>query len=74
MIITEYEVRKTDNTVALCNSHNISIKEFVNLNVGRYPGLRDNPFMLFYNWKVLLPVINNGGNTQYDLYPNEVIV
>lgn len=74
MILIEYEVKKNDNIITICKKFNTSIDEIVNLNSTKYPGLLTNPFMVFYNWKLLLPLSHNGGNTQYDLYDGEVII
>lgn len=73
MKLLTYEVNHEDTMVSICQKYNVKPEEVVRLNTTRYPGLKTNPFMIFYNWKLLLPLVNNGGSTQYDLYPGEVI-
>lgn len=73
MKLLTYEVNREDTMTYICKKHNVKVEEVVRLNATRYPGLKTNPFMVFYNWRLLLPLVNNGGSTQYDLYTGEVL-
>ena len=62
-----YLVSENDNSLDLCKRYNITLEMLISHNVNRYPGLYTNPFMLFANWVLVIPIINNGGDTEYAL-------
>ena len=74
MKLITYDVNHEDTMTSICRKHNVRLEEVVRLNAAIYPGLKTNPFMVFYNWKLILPLVNNGGSTQYDLYEGEVLL
>lgn len=62
-----YEITGQDNILDICDKYNVSIETIVSQNYFLYPSLMENPYMIFKNWTLTIPVIGNGGNTQYDL-------
>ncbi len=61
--VTEYDTLRN-----ICDRYNISIDLLITKNIMKYPTLLDNPFMIFQNWILDIPLVGNGGDMQYDLF------
>lgn len=67
MQIIEHTVTPNDTLFSLCNEYNVTPEIIVNSNIMKYPRLIEYPFMIFQNWVLRIPLINNGGDTEYDI-------
>lgn len=64
----KHTVTANDTLQNICAKYNINVDLLIAQNIMKYPGLANNPFMLFQNWVLTIPLVNNGGDTQYDLF------
>ena len=66
MEYAEHVVREKESIFSIAKHYNTTVDTILNLNYVRYPGLIDNPYMIFYGWTLIVPIISNGGNTDYN--------
>lgn len=67
MIMIDHVVTPNDTLFSLCEKYNVTKDMIINSNVMRYPNLAIYPFMIFQNWTLRIPLVINGGNTEYNL-------
>lgn len=61
MVLMEYKVRKHDSIFSILSLFNVTLEQLISINIRRYPGLKDNPFLIMEDWDLLIPSIGNGG-------------
>lgn len=62
-----HDVRRRESIFDVAKKYNVTVNMIQNLNCVNYPKIIDYPYMIFYGWTLLIPLVSNGGNTQYDL-------
>lgn len=67
MRLIEYVVKNEDSLFSIIEQFDITIEQFINSNINRYPGLKDNPFLIMKNWSLLIPFIGNGGTPNSEM-------
>ena len=63
----QHVVKRKDNVLDVCRYYNISLDQLIDNNCVSYPKLLENPFMIYQGWILSIPLIGNGGDTQYKM-------